>query len=145
MQAAHLIKDSLINNFIETNYDIDDDIYLEGNSNLLIQGLLNIFNNALDALKNKEKDRFLFVSVKKEDNKVLIRIKDSGGGIPTQYMDKIFDPYFTTKHQSQGTGIGLYMTYQIIVKQLHGSINVQNVEFEYNGKKCKGSEFNILI
>ena len=142
-----LVKDSFSNNFIEIKYDVEKEIYIEGNKNLLIQALINIYNNALDALKtrpDKEK-RILFISAKKENSKLLIKIKDNGGGIPLAYIEKIFDPYFTTKHKSQGTGIGLYMTHQIINKQLHGTISAKNTSFEYKDKEYVGAEFTITI
>ncbi|WP_417332738.1 sensor histidine kinase [Halarcobacter sp.] len=140
-----LTKDSFRNNFIEVNYDMDKEIYIESNKNLLIQALLNIYNNALDALKEREKDRLFFISAKKEDNNIVIKIKDNAGGIPLDYIEKIFDPYFTTKHQSQGTGIGLYMTHQIIVKQLQGTISVDNTSYTYNNENHLGAEFTIKI
>jgi PAS domain S-box-containing protein len=140
-----LTKDSFRNNFIEVNYDMDKEIYIKSNKNLLIQALLNIYNNALDALKEREKDRLFFISAKKEDNNIVIKIKDNAGGIPLDYIEKIFDPYFTTKHQSQGTGIGLYMTHQIIVKQIKGTISVNNISYTYNNENHLGAEFTIKI
>ncbi|MDZ7819258.1 MAG: ATP-binding protein [Aliarcobacter sp.] len=70
-----------------------------------------------------------------EKNCIEIIIKDNAGGIEEKYLHKIFEPYFSTKHKSQGTGIGLYMTEEIIVKHLNGQILVENKEFIYNDKK----------
>jgi signal transduction histidine kinase len=72
-------------------------------------------------------------------------LRDSAGGISDELIDKIFDPYFTTKHQSRGTGIGLYMTNQIITKHFLGSITAKNVEFTYDEQSLKGIEFTIKI
>ncbi len=144
-KVSELTKDTFLNNFVQVNTNIEKGIYLESNKNLLIQALLNIYNNALDALKEINGTRAFFVFVKKEDSNIIIRIRDNAGGVPLELIEKIFDPYFTTKHKSQGTGIGLYMTQQIVVKQLEGNIDVNNINFEYKGKKYTGAEFSIKL
>ena len=65
--------------------------------------------------------------------------------MPQKIKDKIFEAYFTTKHQSQGTGIGLYMSYQIVTNNLKGSIWVENIEFDYEGKRYNGAKFIVKI
>ncbi len=140
-----LTKDSFKINFVQVHYDIEKELFILGNKNLLIQALINIYNNALDVLKENEGKRLIFVSIKKDDSNVILSIKDNGGGISSSNIEKIFDPYFTTKHQSQGTGIGLYMTHQIIVKQLKGYISAKNIEYEYEGEKFVGALFTIII
>ena len=146
-KVEELTKDSFSNNFIEIKKDIDEEVYIYANKNLLIQALINIFNNAKDVLTNNKENenRLLFISVKEENSKIIIKIKDNGGGIAEENLERIFDPYFTTKHQSQGTGLGLYMTNQIISKQLHGSIHVSNTKYEYEGSEYLGACFLILI
>ena len=146
-KVDELVKDAFKNNFIDVKYDIENELYLEANKNLLMQALINIYNNALDALKIKsiEEKKLLFVSLNKKDSKIVIRIKDNAGGIPSEFIEKVFDPYFTTKHQSQGTGIGLYMTHQIINKQLHGTISVANSTYKYEDKEYIGAEFIITL
>ena len=62
-------------------------------------------------------------------------------GIPEDTIKHIFEPYFTTKHKSHGTGIGLYMTYEIIVKHHKGTIMAQNITYDYNDKTYAGAEF----
>ncbi|MAD42550.1 MAG: hypothetical protein CL623_09190 [Arcobacter sp.] len=109
---------------------------------------MNIFNNAKDAIvynQENSEDRFLFVESKIIDKNLEISIKDSGNGVPLNIMEKIFDPYFTTKHSSIGTGIGLYMTNQIITKQFKGQILVSNIEIENNDKTLIGAEFKITL
>ncbi len=112
----------------------------------LIQILLNIFNNAVDALNsNQLENKFIFISTIKRENYLHIKIKDNAGGIPEKILDKIFEPYFTTKHKSQGTGIGLYMSNEIVSKHLNGSLKVINSSYIYKDIKCKGALFTISI
>ncbi|WP_421715303.1 PAS domain-containing sensor histidine kinase [Arcobacter arenosus] len=140
-----LTKDSFKINFVQVYYDIEKEVFILANKNLLIQALINIYNNALDVLKEIEGKRLLFISVKKNDFNTTLSIKDNGGGISSSNIEKIFDPYFTTKHQSQGTGIGLYMSHQIIVKQLKGNILANNVKYEHDGEEFMGALFTIII
>jgi signal transduction histidine kinase len=60
-------------------------------------------------------------------------------------LPKIFEPYFTTKHQSQGTGLGLHMSYNLITKSMKGQIKAQNISFEFNHKEYHGAQFTITI
>ncbi len=79
------------------------------------QVILNIINNAKDILVEKDiKDAKIFVQLSQIKSKGIIQIKDNGGGIPKEILSRIFDPYFTTKDQGKGTGLGLYMSKMII-------------------------------
>lgn len=125
-----------------------DDIELFTYENELIQALINILNNAKDELIKTpiDENRVIFINAYKTlDNEIVISIRDNAGGIKEDNINKIFEPYFTTKHQSQGTGIGLYMTEEIISKHLDGKILVKNKEFNYNGKSYIGAEFKIIL
>ena len=68
-----------------------------------------------------------------------------GGGIDENIIEKIFEPYFTTKHQSQGTGLGLNMTYRLIVDGMKGSISVSNESFKVGDEEFYGAKFTIKI
>ena len=140
-----IVSANLKSENVQIVLDIED-IELRTLENELKQVLLNIINNAKDALldKNEEK-RFIFIEVKKVQELINISIKDNAGGIPSEIIEKIFDPYFTTKHQSQGTGIGLYMSLEIIEKHLNGKINVSNEKFTYDKQKYTGANFSIFI
>ena len=138
------LQSSLKTNFIDIVYDIKDDIKVYGYQNELIQVLMNIINNAKDALLDKEDDRFIFISIYKNNNFACISIKDNAFGIKKDVIDKIFEPYFTTKHQSLGTGLGLYMSYNII-KSMNGEIEVQNSAYDYTRKEFTGAEFIIKL
>ncbi len=127
-------------------YKTDKKIF--GIQNEFTQSLLNIINNARDALKEKDLDhKYIFItsSYDEKQNKIIVRIKDNALGIPKDVLPKIFEPYFTTKHQSQGTGLGLYMTHQMLVDNLHADVEVRNVSYTYNGEKYTGAEFIISI
>jgi len=94
----------------------------------LIQVVLNILNNAKDALiKNNPKKKRIIITIKRKKNgNVLLAIHDNAGGIPQEYAEKVFDPYFTTKHEAVGTGISLYLSYEIITNQEKGKIYFKN-------------------
>ena len=114
-----------------------------GIENEMMQVFLNIINNAADILKTFPKDdlpRYIKISITNNENDMMIAIHDNGTGIPENILNKIFEPYFTTKHQSQGTGLGLYMTHQIIEK-MGGQIKVQNEKFEFKKNTYFGANF----
>ena len=113
--------------------------------NELIQILMNIIINAKDALNNNENEKLILINVYMENDKLIICIKDNAGGIEKSIIDKIFEPYFTTKHQFKGTGIGLYMSKIMVEKHLFGEIKVKNNEFEYLFKKYIGAEFTLSL
>lgn len=99
----------------------------------LQQVVINIVNNAKDALlENQIEDGWVKIELEKGDNKLFISIEDNGGGVPNEVASRIFEPYFTTKHQSQGTGLGLHICYKIVVESMHGSLKLLNTQ---NGAK----------
>ncbi len=143
-KAFDLINPTFSKNEITVIRDIQN-ISFTSYQNELIQALMNILINAKDALENKESERLISIKVKKIRDKVSISIKDNAGGIPEDIIDKIFEPYFTTKHQTQGTGIGLFMSKTIIEKHLNGKLQVKNTSFKFNDKIYKGALFKIIL
>jgi len=144
----NLVEGSIKNNEIVIVQDIEDDIQINGYENELIQCIINIFNNAKDALKEHIQTpqiRYFFISAATKDEKVIITLKDNGMGIPEALLSKIFDPYFTTKHKSLGTGLGLHMTYNLIVDGMKGNIEASTVNFEYKAVHYRGAEFTISL
>ena len=125
-----------------------EDVKIDSYENELIQALINILNNARDEFKNKEKEfdkKLIFIDIYKQNENLIIKIKDNAGGVKVENIDKIFKPYFTTKKEFQGTGIGLYMTEEIIIAHLNGTIKVENKDFLYDNVQYKGAEFKITI
>jgi len=140
----HLVEGPIKNHNINLILNLEDNIEMNGYKNELIQCLINIFNNAKDVLRDKE-TKYIFLSTSTQENNAVITIKDNGGGIPEDILPRIFEPYFTTKHQSQGTGLGLHMTYNLIVDGMHGTIEASNVNYEYEKKHYTGAEFTITL
>ncbi len=124
---------------IKIKIDIPNDISFICLENQLLQALLNILLNSKDAiLSNSIENGQVIISAKKQDSFICLHIKDNGGGIKdNSILERIFEPYFTTKTHDNGTGIGLYMTKIIIEQNLGGSIEVQNIE--------EGLEFIICL
>ena len=128
-------KDKSFNAIMKT--DFDESI---GNINIIPQDIgrviLNLITNAFYVVNEKAKQTIagyeptVSVSTKKEGNKVLISVKDNGNGIPQKILDKIFQPFFTTKPTGQGTGLGLSLSYDIITKSHQGEIKVETKEGE---------------
>jgi len=140
-----LVSATIQNNYITLVKNIDDDMSIHGNKNELSQALINIINNAKDAMKEMGNEtKLLFIETKKLESNILqLEIYDNGGGIPADIIKRIFEPYFTTKHQSVGTGIGLSLVAKIIKERHKGDITAYNKEYEYDGKNYKGACFTI--
>jgi len=147
IDILNLDEESIKNHNLNILLDLDKNINIESYKNELIQSIISIFNNAKDVLaKVENKDnKFIFISTSIQNDKVSIKIKDSGGGIPEDIISKVFEPYFTTKHQFQGTGLGLNMTYRLIVDYMNGDIKVTNETYTYNDKEYTGAEFTIQL
>ncbi len=121
------------------------DIQIVTLENEFLQVLINILNNARDELAKVEYDRYIFINVFNNTKTAIIEIYDNAGGIEEKYLKKVFEPYFTTKDKSIGTGIGLYMSHEIVTKHLNGMLDVQNFEFLYKNEMYKGAKFTIEI
>ncbi len=138
----------------DENIDIqvycDEGIMIYGYANEFSQVILNFINNARDNFKHRDidDDKKIEIRVEKimgDEPTVAIYFMDNGGGIESRIIDRVFEPYFTTKHKATGTGIGLYMSKQIIEAQMNGLVSVRNVEKEINNKSYRCAEFKIAI
>ena len=93
----------------------------------LSQVIINLINNSKDAIIEKNiEDGYIKIDLKVTNNSTIITVTDNAGGIREDIISKIFNPYFTTKHQSQGTGLGLHMSKEIIEKHLNGKLSAKN-------------------
>lgn len=136
--SVSFLDATLKNSGIRLITEIDKDVILFGYSSEFAQVLLNIINNARDALtENQTPGPVIRVSGKRKDETAVLKIIDNGGGIDTAVVHKIFEPYFTTKEQGKGTGVGLYMSKTIIERNMGGSISVNNLR--------NGAEFVITV
>ena len=128
-------------NSIECQFIYDSDIILDSNKNDFSQAILNILDNSVHALITVEniEDRFIFIEFKNN----ILQIKDSGNGIDKNIISKILEPYFTTKHQAFGIGLGLYIVNEFFVQNLGYKIDIQNVTYDYKNKNYSGLNFII--
>ena len=139
VKALSLIEQSLTLLNIKVQINETNDAVIDGYPNEYIQVLLNIINNARDAFVERkiEGRRVVTITILTENNRVVAIIADNAGGIPEEVLNKIFDPYFTTKGPNKGTGIGLYMAKNIIEKNMGGRLTVRNIK--------GGAEFRIEV
>ncbi len=135
------LKSNEINIILNLN-----DIKIYGIRNEFIQVIINIINNSKDELKIKEiNSKYIFIDSYEEGDFAYIKIKDNAGGIPLNIIDRVFEPYFTTKHQSMGTGIGLYMSEEIIRNHMNGKLSVKNEKYIYDSEEYYGACFTIEV
>lgn len=127
-RAIYLIHSSLELNHISIIFEDENSYSIESYRNEFSQVILSLLKNSQDALLlNRIKEPFIKISIKKSD-KLRIYIDDNANGIDDKNLEKIFDPYFTTKHQAIGTGLGLYMAKTIIEKHMDGTLSASNYE-----------------
>lgn len=133
-----LVEGSLSEKGIRVQLCAQDAPILDGYPNEFSQVLLNILNNAMDAFWGQTvEDPCVSVRIGSENGKAVVTISDNAGGIPEGIIDRVFDPYFTTKEQGKGTGIGLYMSKRIVEKTMNGCLTVRNTG--------PGAEFRIEV
>ena len=126
---------------ISTEFQTDEKVSIYQNE--LMQVILNILKNSEDNfLLNNTQNPKINILTKKEDDKYIISISDNGGGISDTIIDKIFNPYFSTKYDKNGTGLGLYMSKIIICNHLNGNIEVENIR---DDKDYLGVKFKIIL
>jgi PAS domain S-box-containing protein len=134
--AIKLVKPQLRQNNITLDLELDDaeaPMTILGYKNEFVHVLVNIISNAKDAINERQAGspdrtvhRLINLAVRKSSDEICLEIQDTGCGIPSHLMEKIFTPYFTTKGTATGTGIGLYMAKMIVEKEMKGHIHVEN-------------------
>ena len=123
-----LMKDELITQNLHLHLDIDQSLTIFGNKNEFKHLFINLINNSIDAFNEQHiSGRNVYIRCFSKDTVILIEVEDNAGGIPKNIINHIFKPNVTTKSEEKGTGIGLYMSSQIITKN-SGNITVQNTK-----------------
>lgn len=127
-EAMLVMQGTLQRHEIKLNVINTDEVWIKGYLSEFSQVLINLLNNSKDAFNKKSVDnRVIILEIKKIDNNyAIISFKDNAGGIENKVLDKIFEPYFTTKHASMGTGLGLYMSRMIIQNSMEGTLEAEN-------------------
>ena len=137
-RTLSLIEKSFQDHQIRISFQVGGDRYVNGYPNEYSQALLNILINARDALvENQSEDARILIQSFAEGDKTVVTITDNAGGIADEIIDRLFDPYFTTKGPDKGTGIGLFMSMTIIEKNMGGRLTVRNTG--------TGAEFRIEV
>jgi len=138
LRTYNLISASFNAQAIDVHIAGDDDLSLNGYANEYAQVVMNILNNAKDALHDRHvAEPRITVSVAREGTRAVVTISDNAGGIAEDLLGRVFEPYFTTKQERTGSGIGLYMAKTIIEKGMQGSLRVRNTG--------EGAEFRIEV
>ncbi|MBN2899284.1 MAG: sensor histidine kinase [Clostridia bacterium] len=126
--ALEMVRDRIKIDEVDVTLESDDNYTVYGYPNQFSQVILNILNNSLDAMANiHEKQRKITICLESLlDHRIQLSIKNNGEPLPEGLETKVFDPYFSTKKDKDGTGIGLYMTKMIIETNFNGTIQMQN-------------------
>lgn len=129
-EAINMLKSNLNYNIkIINNIKLDDTVQSKMIHGEFSQVIINLLNNSKDFLIERNIDNpWIKIELKKENDLAYITIEDNAKGIEEDVLPKVFNPYFTTKHQSQGTGLGLHISYRIVTENLNGNISVKNSE-----------------
>lgn len=136
-KRVSFVMDDLKIHDIQIKLDIEEKIGMFGYERELSQVIINLISNSKDALLlNKIREPFILIKAKVKDERIKISIFDNAQGIKEDILNKIFDPYFTTKDSYNGTGLGLYMS-KIIIERMDGSLSAKNYK--------KGVVFTILL
>jgi len=126
-RSYEIVKGPIIAEHIDIVQKVDENLYCNSYLDELQQLILTLLNNAIDSLKSAQvQSPQIIIKAYLHEKNIIIEINDNGTGIDPEIIHKIFEPYFTTKHKSQGTGLGLYMAKMIVESALHGTLTVHN-------------------
>lgn len=134
--ALKILKSKVSSNNVTINLELDETLKTSGIKMEFTQVIINLINNSIDAfIERKINERTVSLKLFKEDSKIVLFLEDNGGGIQKENLEKILDPYYTTK--DNGTGLGLHMVKLIIENNFKGELKVMNIE--------EGLKFIILL
>ncbi len=142
-QALEVLYPTMKKNGITVKINGSHALVIDGYINEYIQAVMSLISNAKDALiQQKEAHACITINFFKKDDQAILEISDNAGGIDDKILHRIFEPYFTTKHQAMGTGLGLYITKMIIERSMGGVIEVNNID---TNSKRVGAKFCIGV
>ncbi|SHO80836.1 histidine kinase [hydrothermal vent metagenome] len=147
-KSLDIFEGAFANNSIEVRlkYDDSSNFNLYGYAYEVEQVFMNLLSNAKDSIVEASLDRrVLFIEIVPMESNITIFIRDNGLGLDDKIKDKIFEPYFTTKDDDKGTGIGLYMSKKIVNQHLKGSLTASNVDFMLDNELFSGAEFILKL
>ncbi|WP_419770267.1 MAG: sensor histidine kinase [Candidatus Marinarcus sp.] len=137
-KALNLVDATLHNLSIDLTFDLKHDKKIFGYPTEYSQVILNLISNAKDILVEKEiKSPKIHITIESKGLQSIVTIKDNAGGITEENLDMIFDPYYSTKESSKGTGLGLYISKLIIERNMGGELSVENDQ--------EGAVFKIIV
>jgi len=126
--SADIMEGVFKNHAVVLALDCDESLELLGVQGEFSQVVLNLLSNAKDAvLETRQAQPHILMRAEKRGDRIEISVEDNGGGVGTDILEKIFEPYFTTKEEGKGTGIGLYMSKMIVENNMNGRLTVANV------------------
>ena len=144
-KTLNLIKKRLETSDIKIHTNIEN-MTIRNYENEILQVLINLLNNARDQLLQVDtSNKLIIINAYTKEDKIYIEVIDNGLGIKGDIINRIFEPYFTTKDKSVGTGIGLYMSEEIVNKHLEGELIVENHKFEFKNKQYLGAKFSMIL
>lgn len=145
-EILHEMKKNFEKNHIKiiTNYKVDNKIYIDKFK--FSEAIKNILNNSIEAfIETNVENRVIIIKTESINNHLNLKIQDNAGGIDEKILSKIIEPYFTTKHQSQGTGLGLTNTYKTIVEMHKYLLSFDNCQTIFENKNYKGLNVTITF
>lgn len=144
VKSKQLLEAKFKNQNIRIIHELND-IVVTGVANELIQVITNLLSNSIDAMEDKTEHKLIFITSQIKDDTIVIKVKDTGGGIDENIMKDIFKAHFTTKCEEKGTGIGLHMSKLIVNNTFKGNITVENQQFTYDDNAHSGACFIIAF
>ncbi len=143
-KAIAILESNLKNKDINIILNVEE-IELNSYENEWMQVFISFINNSIDSLSLENDKKYIFIDIHKKEDEVIVTFLDNGGGISRDILNRIFEPYFTTKYKSQGRGISLYISQKIITNLLKGKIKVENENFSFANKQYRGAKFTVIF
>ncbi len=132
-------------NDIDIVMDIEEELQIQSNKTHFLRAIHSLVQNSQEAFLEYSGKKIVFLRGYQDNNSLVLEFYDTAGGVKKSLLNRIFEPYFTTKHKSQGKGLGLYIMENIILYSLQGSVHVENFKFKYQKEDYKGLKFTIKL